>query len=379
MGIAALSSKAANGLQNGYKYNGIAEEDNFDLDLYDAYYRTLDPQIGRWWQTDPYNEFASPYLSMGNNPVNYTDPSGSFVFSDFRVVSHGIWAVGGAVIGAIIGNSVSGKEGPLQGLAIGGGTGLGASFVNWGNVAGALGNAGIWIGNLFGSNQFPLLVGESIRNELYGNDFSHGYNGKISGMENIPENKLINGMRTLMNHGTTLNSGMKRVANTMVDKFINNKGGYFQDNVLNQTVEQSLRFTAFKTRIGYRINQEMKRVNGKINRFAKISFNNLAFNSFYDKLNGLSVTIDGIQNTQVYLEKFHFNKKTGDYYMRLRFDLYDTFGLDSEDIKNHPYKGFKEWWLLQYKYNHLPFITKIQLYEDANLNIHTNYKNPYDE
>lgn len=81
MGIAALSSQAANGLQNGFKYNGISEEDNFDLGLYDAYYRTLDPQIGRWWQIDPANQFASPYLSMGNNPVNYIDPEGDFILN----------------------------------------------------------------------------------------------------------------------------------------------------------------------------------------------------------------------------------------------------------------------------------------------------------
>jgi len=38
--------------------------------------REYDPIVGRWLSTDPYREFASPYIGMGNNPVNYTDPDG---------------------------------------------------------------------------------------------------------------------------------------------------------------------------------------------------------------------------------------------------------------------------------------------------------------
>ena len=35
-----------------------------------------DPVIGRWLTTDPYDEFWSPYLAMGNDPVNIVDPDG---------------------------------------------------------------------------------------------------------------------------------------------------------------------------------------------------------------------------------------------------------------------------------------------------------------
>lgn len=38
--------------------------------------RMYDPLIGRWLQVDPYGQHASPYLSMGNNPVMRTDPDG---------------------------------------------------------------------------------------------------------------------------------------------------------------------------------------------------------------------------------------------------------------------------------------------------------------
>jgi RHS repeat-associated protein len=74
--IAGISSKAFNKLQNKHGYQGdFSEEetetgwDEFDLRMYD-------PQIGRWNGVDPYDEFTSPYIGMGNNPINQTDPSG---------------------------------------------------------------------------------------------------------------------------------------------------------------------------------------------------------------------------------------------------------------------------------------------------------------
>jgi|GEM_PF-2275697 hypothetical protein len=38
--------------------------------------RLWDGRIGRWLSPDPYGEFHSPYLGMGNNPVSTIDPDG---------------------------------------------------------------------------------------------------------------------------------------------------------------------------------------------------------------------------------------------------------------------------------------------------------------
>ena len=35
-----------------------------------------DSRIGRWTSIDPARQFASPYVGMGNNPVNGVDPDG---------------------------------------------------------------------------------------------------------------------------------------------------------------------------------------------------------------------------------------------------------------------------------------------------------------
>jgi len=77
--ITGLSSAALNRMQNDYLYNGIEKITDFDLELYDAFYRNLDPQIGKWWQVDPAAaKYASlsPYNSNFNNPVNFADPLG---------------------------------------------------------------------------------------------------------------------------------------------------------------------------------------------------------------------------------------------------------------------------------------------------------------
>jgi len=57
-----------------YAYQGQEKDaetgkEAFQLRLWDA-------RIGRWLTTDPYGQYASPYLGMGNNPVRMIDPDG---------------------------------------------------------------------------------------------------------------------------------------------------------------------------------------------------------------------------------------------------------------------------------------------------------------
>jgi RHS repeat-associated protein len=72
---AGISSKALNfGKENKYKFNGYEQERNFDLNLYESFYRSHDPQLGRFWQVDPKpSDFESLYAAMGNNPVSKND------------------------------------------------------------------------------------------------------------------------------------------------------------------------------------------------------------------------------------------------------------------------------------------------------------------
>ncbi|MBX3257339.1 MAG: hypothetical protein KF862_24655 [Chitinophagaceae bacterium] len=76
--MAGISSKALNGIaENRNKFNGIEFNSALDINMYDAFYRNLDPQTGRFWQVDPRpNEVLSPYAAMANNPILYSDPLG---------------------------------------------------------------------------------------------------------------------------------------------------------------------------------------------------------------------------------------------------------------------------------------------------------------
>lgn len=83
--MAGISSKALKNpyLENSYNYNGIEQNDDLGLNQYEAEFRILDPQIGRWFQIDPAAADypgINPYNSCFNNPISYVDPDGDDAF-----------------------------------------------------------------------------------------------------------------------------------------------------------------------------------------------------------------------------------------------------------------------------------------------------------
>ena len=66
----AVAERYRFGYQGQYaEYDPETGTNHFEL-------RDYDPIIGRWLGPDPYQEFYSAYVGMGNNPVSVTDPSG---------------------------------------------------------------------------------------------------------------------------------------------------------------------------------------------------------------------------------------------------------------------------------------------------------------
>ena len=79
--MSGISSKALDfgDPTNHKKFNSIEETRDLYLNQYDAFYRNLDPQIGRFLQIDPKLDSSyswSPYTAMFDNPLKFIDPLG---------------------------------------------------------------------------------------------------------------------------------------------------------------------------------------------------------------------------------------------------------------------------------------------------------------
>lgn len=187
-----------------YEYNGIERVDDFDLGVNMAMYRTLDPVIGRWWQVDPKAEGAmghSPYNSMWNSPIVYSDPNGDFAFLAFAAVgvaTNGIinsakgdnffqgWAgaaIGGALSGGYLGavGSAVSSHLPSANIALGGGFNLSISpAIAFGSNGFSIGaNAGL----SYSSNGFSAGIGAGIgyTNMSLGPNSVKGFTSSLGG------------------------------------------------------------------------------------------------------------------------------------------------------------------------------------------------------
>ena len=57
-----------------YAFQGQEKDPETGMEAFEL--RLWDGRLGRWLTVDPYHEFFSPYVGMGNNPISLTDPDG---------------------------------------------------------------------------------------------------------------------------------------------------------------------------------------------------------------------------------------------------------------------------------------------------------------
>jgi RHS repeat-associated protein len=68
----------------GYQGQFAEHDEETGYNAFEA--RLWDSRIGRWMSPDPAGQFWSPYLGMGNSPVNGVDPDGEFVIVDDFII-----------------------------------------------------------------------------------------------------------------------------------------------------------------------------------------------------------------------------------------------------------------------------------------------------
>ncbi len=71
-----------NSCEGVYRYGLQGQESDPETGKEAFQLRLWDSRIGRWLTPDPYGQFASPYLGMGNNPISLVDPDGGCVKCD---------------------------------------------------------------------------------------------------------------------------------------------------------------------------------------------------------------------------------------------------------------------------------------------------------
>lgn len=116
----------------GYRYAFQGQEKDPETGKEAFQLRLWDGRIGRWLTTDPYGQYNSPYVGMGNDPINGIDPDGGYKTKWQR-----FWAwVGGGFKGTFVNNKDASNPYKAYGIqttsvdADGGVTGM-VSYGDW--------------------------------------------------------------------------------------------------------------------------------------------------------------------------------------------------------------------------------------------------------
>lgn len=76
---------------DNYIYNYQGQENAAESKWQNFELRMHNSDLGRWMAPDPYGQFASPYVSMGNNPVSGVDPDGGYAYATWRSNGSSRW------------------------------------------------------------------------------------------------------------------------------------------------------------------------------------------------------------------------------------------------------------------------------------------------
>ncbi len=166
-----------------YKLQGKEQLAFAGYNMYDFGSRMYDPAVGRWFNTDPQNQFNSPYLAMGNNPIMIIDPDGELAWF--------VPIIAGAVIGAAT-TAISNPRADFGDILLGGAVGA---------VSGAV-TAGIGSALSTGSQGVILSASSKALVSAASHGFFQGTMGSVVSGNNFWEGAAIGAGSSLVSSAT---------------------------------------------------------------------------------------------------------------------------------------------------------------------------------
>ncbi len=181
-----VGEKATKDLFQGKTYEDLTK-------WYDFHARQYDAALGRWFGVDPRDQFASPYLAMGNNPVMMVDPDGEFVFSALlpgigTFIDAALWGavIGGAGYTANVALSPGGFNNWNGGQfwrSVGMGAVSGVATAGIGSMMGPVGSQGLAgeIGRAMMHGQSNMMIGAAFGQSPSLSMYASGAFGSLTG------------------------------------------------------------------------------------------------------------------------------------------------------------------------------------------------------
>lgn len=237
----------------------------------------------------------------------------------------------------------------------------------------------------------PGLEGDTIR---FGQDVEFGRGREAPDGESVgdSERTLKRKMKRLLHIFAA--GDATGMAERLFDRFFsqNSKIEVFTDMDMEEAIYNHPHFKTFSERtlnaggVGSgktRIHQALRAKHWDINKIKAITDLGVpAFNrgskvwSTKDFDNGLGVMINGVQIVLVYVDRYHYYCERNTYDIRLKFVLYDVFGLDDDDLNEYgassdwslsdAKQGITAWWQLQHQYGYAPLLTRAELLRSWN-------------
>lgn len=169
----------------------------------------------------------------------------------------------------------------------------------------------------------------------------------------------------------------------MINHFISGTGTSYSNKVLTQKAIEHDSTQKYIKSVKAEINEALKESDGNIGalryssedrgnnplvtKLRRDKVHEPVFNTFNDKLEGLTICVDGLWGNLIQVKSYHLDGNT--YSGVLHFTLYDHFGLDEADVNKYgdTWPGFSSWYILQhlnsYNQQYKPFLTVIEFDE----------------